>query len=191
MSARPFRVYGLTGGIASGKSTVARLFTEIAGIPVVDADQVSRGLSAEGGAAHSIILKRFGTTERARLREIVFADENARHDLEAILHPLIREESERQLRAAAEKSPAPIVLYEAALLVESGRYRDFDGLIVVEAAPEERIRRLRARDGQNEQMARQILAAQLPDKARSSVATHRILNIFGPPLSRGQHTLTD
>ncbi len=176
MNARAFKVYGLTGGIASGKSTVAQLFTELAGIPVVDADRLTRALSAEGGAAHPLLLKRFGTADRARLRELVFKDAEARRELEAILHPLIRTESERQLAEAAARSSTRTVLYEAALLVESGRHRDFDGLIVVQAPLDMRVRRLMARDQSDEEAARRIIAAQLSDEERAKAATYLIQN---------------
>ncbi|MCM2323997.1 MAG: dephospho-CoA kinase [Oligoflexia bacterium] len=179
----PFVIWGLTGGIASGKSTVARFFEE-ADIPVVDADQISRQLSAPGGAAHDAIVQRFGTAERARLRERVFADPKARRDLEAILHPLIQIESLRQMRALAEQwvprhpsgtGPVPIV-YEAALLVETGRYRTLRGLIVVEAPREARIERLMKRDGSPRELAEKILGAQASDEARRAAATHVIDN---------------
>lgn len=175
-----FVAWGLTGGIASGKSSAAKFFAE-AGIPVLDADQVSRSLTAPGGAAYDSIVQRFGTADRARLREIVFNDPQARKDLEAILHPLIREASMREMeqlaRAAggSDSHPVPVV-YEATLLVETGRYRDFAGLIVVEAPKEDRIARLITRDGSNREMAEKILAAQVSDEARRVAATHVIVN---------------
>lgn len=166
------RVWGLTGGIAAGKSAVAREFERL-GIPVVDADRVAHDLLADGGRAYGPVQIRFGTTDRAKLREIVFKDPQARRDLEAILHPLIQLESEAQLKALAEKGP---VLYEAALLVETKRYRSLAGLIVVEAPLEARLRRLIARDGGTEEAARAVIAAQLSDDARRAVATHVIVN---------------
>ena len=105
------RVWGLTGGIASGKSTVARIFEEL-GVPVIDADEIARGLSQPGGAAHAAVLSRFGTADREKLHGIVFSDPKARGDLEAILHPLIREESARRLSALSNHA---LVLYEAVL----------------------------------------------------------------------------
>src|SRR5271167_754127 len=89
-------VWGLTGGIASGKSSVAR-FLEKAGLYIIDADQLARDLSKEGGKAHPLIVKRFGTADRAKIRETVFNDPKARKDLEAILHPLIGEESRKRM----------------------------------------------------------------------------------------------
>lgn len=168
------RVYGLTGGVASGKSTVARLFAE-AGVPVLDADQLARSLTAPGGRAYDIVLKRFGTVDRAELRKRVFADPKARQDLEAILHPLIREESAKKLEELRQAGHS-LVLYEAALLVEAGRHRDFDGLLVVEADPEVRIQRLMKRDGASRELAEKILAAQTSDELRRKAATRVVVN---------------
>ncbi len=165
------KVFGLTGGIASGKSTASLFFSE-AGIPVIDADLVARELTDHGGRAHDAVLKRFGTTDRAKLRELVFADAKARADLEAILHPLIREESARRI----SETQAPLVIYEATLLVETGRFKDFDGLIVVEAPREERIQRLMARDHSTREIAEKILASQASDESRRAVATFVITN---------------
>lgn len=173
------RIWGLTGGVAAGKSTVAKLL-EKEGLPVVDADQVARELSAPGGAAHAAIVARFGTADRAKLRERVFADPTARRELEAILHPLIAAESERRFRALADAfagDPARFVaVYEAALLVETGRYRDLEGLIVVSAPTAVRRQRLIERDGHAPELADRILAAQIPDSDRRRVATVVIEN---------------
>ena len=175
------RVWGLTGGIASGKSTAARLFAD-EGFQVLDADAISRKLSLPGGAAFNEILNRFGTADRDELRQIVFADPSARRDLEAVLHPKIREESARQIQESAKnhQGDAPCyILYEATLLAETGRYRDFDGLIVVSAPLEMRRERLLARDsikGISPETAERILASQLPDSEREAVATYVIHN---------------
>lgn len=164
-------VWGLTGGIASGKSLVARFFEE-EGWTVVDADQVSRDLSSPGGAAEPAIRARFGTTDRSELRQKIFSDPLARRDLEAILHPLIRMESLGRMRA----SDRPVI-YEAALLVERGRHRDFDGLIVVVSPREDRIRRLMERDRCSRESAEAIIAAQISDDERRAHATHLIENL--------------
>lgn len=172
-----FELWGLTGGIASGKSTVARLF-EINGIAVLDADQVARDLRQPGGAAHDRILKRFGTVDRIRLRELVFTDSKAKKDLEKILHPLIIKESKKRAAEVAKRSPFknPVILYEGALLVETGRYRDMAGLIVVDAPREARLARLIQRDGHSPEMARRILDSQTGDEARIKAASYIIHN---------------
>jgi dephospho-CoA kinase len=189
------KIWGLTGGVASGKSTVARIFSEL-GVPVLDADQVARDLRAPGGAAYDAILARFGTADAQRLREIVFANPVARSELEAILHPLIRAESARRMEAmitgrtsskanasanasasvSASAPPVIPVIYEATLLVETGRYRDFAGLIVVSADESVRLARLMARDNSAEDLARRIVASQIDDEKRRAVASFVIEN---------------
>jgi len=175
-------VWGLTGGIAAGKSLAARLFKEVgeaagAEIAVMDADALARELSLPGGAAHADILKRFGTNDRARLRQMVFSDPRARKDLEALLHPRITAASQAQMeqiekKHAALKNGTPCrILYEAALLVETGRYHDFQGLIVIEAPCELRIQRLIQRDGISAELAQQILNSQASDEQRAKAAT--------------------
>ncbi|HTL10841.1 MAG TPA: dephospho-CoA kinase [Bdellovibrionota bacterium] len=163
------RVWGLTGGIAAGKSSVAKLFAA-QGVAVIDADKLSRELTLPGGRAHAAVVKRFGTDDRRKIRDAVFSDPAARLDLEAILHPLIREESAKAV-AAAVKAGHKDILYEAALLVETERYRDFDGLLVVEAPREVRIDRLMARDGVEREQAEAMIRAQASDEQRRLAAT--------------------
>lgn len=178
-SASKIRAWGLTGGVAAGKSTVAKLF-EKEGLPVIDADEVSRDISAPGGPAHAEILKRFKTGHRAKLREIIFADPAAKRDLELLLHPLIQAESLRRMRLLADAFPGEagrfVVIYEAALLVETGRYRDFEGLIVVSAPLAVRKQRMIERDQLSEALADKILTAQASDADRRRVATVVIEN---------------
>jgi dephospho-CoA kinase len=160
------QLWGLTGGIASGKSTAAALFAEF-GIPVIDADKISRELSAPQGRAHDAIVAKFGTADRKELRRRVFSDPQARKNLEAILHPLIQDETAR----AVQTLKAPLVIYEAALLVETGRYKDLDGLIVIDIPRELRKKRLMERDGITAEEAEKILHAQTDDAARRKAAT--------------------
>ncbi len=173
------KLWGLTGGIASGKSTVARLFAE-EGAATLDADQIARELNAPGGAAHAAIQARFGTADREKLREIVFNDPGARAELEAILHPLIARESLARAKKLAEQAPEgedrAIVIYEAALLVETGRYRDLDGLIVVSSPTGLRRERLIERDASDPELADKILASQISDEERERVADFVIEN---------------
>jgi dephospho-CoA kinase len=165
------RVVGLTGGVASGKSAVARIL-KARGIPVVDADQVSHELLAEEGPVREAVIARFGTADRAELRARVFARPEERRALEAILHPAIRAESERRIRAFSQ----PLVVYEAALLVETGRARELDALVVVEAPLEARIERLMKRDGCARADAERIVGSQATDEARRAAATYLITN---------------
>ncbi len=165
------RVVGLTGGVASGKSAVARILKSH-GIPVVDADQVSHELLAAEGPVREAVIARFGTADRAELRARVFARPEERRALEALLHPAIRAESERRIRAFSE----PLVVYEAALLVETGRARELDALVVVEAPREARIERLMKRDGCARADAERIVQSQTTDEARRAAATSLIVN---------------
>jgi dephospho-CoA kinase len=169
-------VWGLTGGVASGKTTVARFF-EAEGVMVLDADQIARDLSSEGGKAYPAILKRFGTNDRRKLRQMIFIDDKAREDLEAILHPMIRDESYARMAAASKvsrlraKDGRVPVIYEAALLVESGRFREFEGLIVVQASRDVRMQRLVNRDRIEEALADHMISSQISDAERGKVAS--------------------
>ncbi len=167
---------GLTGGIATGKSTVASLLTRLFAVPVVDADQVSRQVVATGQPALQALALAFpqamvqdGALDRAVLRQIISHDAAARRQVEAILHPAIYAETRRQLDALAAQGHAHAII-EAALLVETGGYRSYDLLIVASCAPEEQIRRVMERDGVSEADARAIQAAQLPMEAKEAVA---------------------
>lgn len=163
-----FTLFGLTGGIACGKSTVAGFFAR-RGVPVIDADLVARqvvapgteGLSEIVGAFGAEILSSDGTLDRTKMASIVFADTRARRRLEAITHPRIRE---RTVTLAAELSRQghTIAAYEAALLVEKGLTEMFRPLVVVAVDPEVQVRRLMVRDGASEIQARSRLEAQMP-----------------------------
>jgi dephospho-CoA kinase len=172
------KVFGLTGGVASGKSTVARLFHELGDIPVLDADQVARDLRAPGQPGHAALLRRFGTVDRGELRSLLVRDPSAKADLEAILHPLIREESTRRLEALASTHPeAPFLLYEATLLIESGRASEFDGVIVVTSPLPERLSRIQTRDRIGKEEALALIDAQSPDSFRLKHALFHVQNL--------------
>lgn len=169
-------IVGLTGGIAAGKSTAAKILQEL-GAHVIDADRIARDLTEPGGKALDSIQKRFGTSDRKKLREIVFKDPAARKDLEKILHPLIQEESRKKISAIQNQhGPGVLIIYEAALLVETGRHKEFDAVIVVEAPPETRIERIVSRDGLDRSLAQQMIGAQMSDEKRRSAATFVIEN---------------
>ncbi len=169
---------GLTGGIGVGKSTVARIFNEIGGVPTLDADQVARALRAPGGRAEPLILKRFNTTDRTQLREIITKDPLAKKDLEAILHPLIQQISESEFkRLESESSGAPFLIYEATLLIESGRAPDFDAILVVTAPLPDRLSRIMARDGISKEASLALIDSQMSDADRLKVADYRIENL--------------
>jgi dephospho-CoA kinase len=165
---------GLTGGIASGKSSVGRLF-EARGVSVIDADALARALTAPGGAAMPAIVQAFGrdyvdasgALDRAKMRATAFADPARRKRLEAILHPLIRAETDR-LAAAATSA---YVMLMIPLLVESKRPRErCDRIVVVDVTEATQLARVIARDGLAPDQARAIIAAQATRAARLAEA---------------------
>jgi dephospho-CoA kinase len=149
----------ITGGIGSGKSTVVKLFGEL-GIPSVDADAVARQVR-DLPSVHADILKRFGTTDKSELRRIIIQDPQSKNDLEKILLPKIKEFSEKKMKAIEASYSAPFLLYEAILIIQSGRAGEFDGLIVVSASDEDRIKRIQERDQVSEEVAKSMLKAQM------------------------------
>lgn len=177
-----FAIVGLTGGIGSGKSTVARMFADL-GVPIVDADQVARevvepgsdGLKAVVAAFGEDVLDPDGRLDRAKLGERVFGDEAARKRLEGILHPRIAARSMERLMALSKEGHA-YALYEAALLVENGSHRMMGALIVVAADEARQIARVRARDGLDEDAARARIASQLPLADKVAVADYVVHN---------------
>jgi dephospho-CoA kinase len=178
---RGLKVLGLTGGIGSGKSTVARLISEL-GVPVLDADQLAREVVepgrpalAEVAAAWPEAIGPDGKVARKKLADIVFADPAQRLRLEAIMHPRIQVLADERFDDLARKGHA-LAIYEASLLVESGRYKDFDGLVVVTASPETQLERLLARGDLSEAEAQARIDAQLPLLAKVRVATHLVDN---------------
>ncbi len=175
-------IVGLTGGIASGKSAVARLLESL-GVAVVDADQVARGVVAAGTEGLSEIVTAFGagmlladgSLDRKALGQVVFADPSKRKLLESITHPRIAAQSMAALGALAVRGD-PYAVYEAALLVENGTYRMMQALVVVAAKRETQLARVMARDGLDEESARARLDAQAPLEAKLAVADHVIWN---------------
>jgi len=177
-----FAIVGLTGGIGSGKSTVARMFAE-QGVPVVDADQIARevvepgteGLRAVVEAFSEDVLDEAGRLDRAKLAERVFSDAAARERLESILHPRIAAASRARLGELA-RAGHPYAVYEAALLVENRSYETTQALVVVSASEQTQIARVCARDGVDEEAARSRIAAQLPLRDKVAVADYVISN---------------
>jgi len=171
---------GLTGGIGSGKSTVAELFAA-SGAGVVDTDQISHFLTGRNQPALTQIAHKFGsefiaadgTLDRIRMRELVFSDQTARKNLEGILHPLIREETARQVQNAI----APYVIVVVPLLLESGSYRQtMNRVLVVDCEPETQIRRVTERSGLTREEVLSIMDTQVPRERRLSEANDIIDN---------------
>ncbi len=173
-------VIGVTGGIGCGKTTTANLFAAL-GAAVVDTDDISRELTAPGGAAIPAIRARFGSgyvttdgaLDRPAMRALAFSQPDARRDLEAILHPLIRAESARRV-AAAE---APYVLLVVPLLVESGAYRaTLDRVLVIDCPEDQQVERVVRRSGLSAGEVEAIMAQQASRAQRLAAADDVIHN---------------
>ena len=163
------KIIGLTGGIATGKSTVARLLAEQHGARIIDADQLSREVVAPGSPALVPIAELFGpevisadgTLDRQAVRKLVFSDPARRRALEALLHPAIAELALLRLEEARQAG-ASVAVYMAPLLIEAGATDRVDEIWVVTVKPEAQLSRLMARDQCSLEQARQIVAAQMP-----------------------------
>lgn len=175
---RPLRI-GLTGGIASGKSVVADMFAEL-GVPVIDTDVIAREVVQPGQPALDEIRERFGETiidaagnlNRAALRELIFSDDTARLDLEAILHPRIGAETRRQ----ADAADSDYQLIVVPLLVGSPLMQFVDRILVVDCQEDTQIRRLLERDTESVEQAERILAAQASREERLAIADDVVNN---------------
>lgn len=177
---------GLTGGIGSGKSTVAKLLAD-AGFTVVDADKIAREIMEPGSPVLDDVAAAFGddliradgSLDRGELARRAFVDKQATEKLNSITHPAIRAESERRF-AAAEAAGEPAVVYDMPLLVELGMHRDMDLTIVVDVDAEERVRRLTSSRGLDESDARARIAQQI-DAATRNAAADIIIDNNGDP----------
>lgn len=176
----PSFIVGLTGGIGSGKSTVADMFQTL-GATVIDSDAVSHRLTAAGGAAIAAIRDAFGADfidesgalDRTRMRQLAFGASSARLRLESILHPMIRNE----MWARASSAPPPYCLLVVPLLFETAGYAELPGRILVVDCPEQtQLARTMQRSGLNESTVRSIMAQQLDREARLARADDVIVN---------------
>jgi len=180
---------GLTGGIASGKTMVADFFSSL-GVPVIDTDIIARQVVEPGTAALGEIRITFGdeiihddgSLDRKAMREIVFAETEKREQLEAIVHPRIREETLRQMDAA----DGPYMIIVVPLLVESPLSELMDRVLVVDCSTEIQLERLLLRDGENEATARRIISAQASREDRLAIADDIIDNNSDPGNAREQ-----
>jgi dephospho-CoA kinase len=170
---------GLTGGIASGKTTVASLFAA-RGVPVIDTDEISRAVVAPGQPALETIARQFGSKildpdgglDRRRARELIFGDPARRRQLESILHPIIL----RELKRLSALAGGPYQILVIPLLVEGGLEGDVDRVLVVDASPERQVERLLQRDAENPQQAQAMIAAQAQRQTRLAKADDVITN---------------
>jgi dephospho-CoA kinase len=157
----------LTGGIATGKSHVRAQF-EALGVPTIDSDTLARQAVAPGSTGFDAVIRRFGpdivdpsgALDRRKLAGIVFQDPQARHDLEAIVHPVVRQATEAWFDSLDSRHPFAVA--DIPLLFETGRDADFDAVIVTACDSETQVRRVITRDRVTEAEARQRIAAQLP-----------------------------
>jgi dephospho-CoA kinase len=186
-------VVGLTGGIGSGKTTVANHFAEL-GVTLVDTDLIAHQLTGPGGMAMPAIQAEFGATviaadgrlDRAAMRQLAFSDPAARRRLEAILHPLIRQESERQLAAAT----SPYAILVVPLLVEGGKPRErAQRVLVVDCQPQTQIDRVMKRNNLPREQVEAILAAQA-SRAQRLAAADDLIDNDGAPDTLAQRVRT-
>ena len=175
---------GLTGGIGSGKSTVATLLAE-QGAGVIDADAISRQLTTPGGRAMPAIVAEFGSEylsaagalERDRMRRLIHSDASARQRLEAIIHPMVGQETFRQTRLLAEQGK-PCMVFDVPLLVESAHWRkNVDHVLVVDCTPEVQIQRVMARNQLPLNEVERIIASQASRERRLSAADSVLFNV--------------
>ena len=174
------RSLGLTGGIGSGKSTVATLLVGH-GATLVDTDAIAHALTLPGGAAMPALRKRFGSAiagpdgamDRVQMRSLVLADPQAKLALEAILHPMIGQEALRQAAAAGEG----VVVFDVPLMTEASHWRQrCDRILVVDCHAATQVQRVMARSGWSAEQAERVIALQLPRDARRAIADAVIVN---------------
>jgi len=171
---------GLTGGVASGKSTVAAILAEL-GAVVVDADLLAREVVAPGTPGLAAVVAEFGdgvlgadgSLDRPALGAVVFADEAARRRLEAIVHPLVRARG-RELEEAAP--PGAVVVHDIPLLAETGQAAGFDAVVVVDVPVETQVERMVSQRGMSREDAEARIAAQATREQRLAVATYVVDN---------------
>ncbi len=177
-ASRPLRI-GLTGGIASGKTTVANFFADL-GVPIIDTDVIARDVVAKGAPALAQIRADFGDSvfnedgvlDRKAMRKLVFSDDSKRRQLEGILHPRIREAAVVQAQAVTD----PYMIIVVPLLVGSPMKAFMDRALVVDCGENVQLRRLLARDTENEAQARRMIAAQTSREERLAIADDVLVN---------------
>lgn len=172
---------GLTGGIATGKSTVAEMLRR-RGCHVLHADQIAHDLMRPGQPAYDQVVRAFGrevlqpdgTIDRERLGRIIFADGVRREHLNRIVHPRVLAAADKEFTRLAEKDPTGIAVLEAALLIEAGYHRQLDKLIVTWCRPEQQVERAMEKTRLSREEAEQRIAAQLPQDDKRRLADYKI-----------------
>lgn len=190
---RPFLLVGLTGGIATGKSTVDAVLREL-GACIIDADVLAREVVEPGEPALAEIAAEFGSgvlgpdgrLDRKALGAIVFADPDRRRKLEAMTHPRIRERFQRQIDALAAENFHGLVFFDAPVMIESGNYRNMDKLVVVITDEPTQIARLMARDGIDRAEALRKIRSQMPLTEKAKLADYVIDNSGDRPATEAR-----
>jgi dephospho-CoA kinase len=180
---RRFLLVGLTGGIATGKSSVSAILRRL-GSEIIDADHLARDVVEPGQPAWTEIVAEFGqdvvtaggALDRKKLGAIVFANPERRRRLEAITHPAIRERFLARLDELAERGFTGIVVFDAAVMIESGNYKNMDRLVVVVTDEATQMARLRGRDGTDDAEGRRKIASQMPLAEKAKLADYVIDN---------------
>jgi dephospho-CoA kinase len=187
---------GLTGGIGSGKSVVAQIFARL-GAHLIDADELAREAVRPDRPVLKRIVEAFGpeilnpdgTLDRAKLGRAVFEDSEKRERLNSIVHPYVFREEERRRKEIAQKDPKAIILFDAALLIETGSYQLMDKVILVTIDRRNQIGRIMKRDGLSRQEAVRRIEAQMPQAKKKGKADYRIdggqpLNVIEDQVSK-------
>ena len=174
---------GLTGGIGSGKSTAAKVLAQL-GAAVIDADAMARSVTAPGGPAIAPLRAAFGEAvldaqgglDRQRMRELAFTDAQVKKQLEAIVHPLVKQAIDQEAQSALAAG-ARVLVFDIPLLVESGRWRSqVDGVLVIDCSTETQIARVQARNGWPREQILSVIQAQATRAQRQAAADWLILN---------------
>ncbi len=184
---------GLTGGIASGKSAVGKMFVEL-GCHLIDADRIVHELFEPGQAVNKAVVDAFGprvlgaggAIDRKILGEIVFGDEAERKTLNSLVHPTTIQRQKDWLNRLESEEPGAVGIVEAALMVESGTYKNYDKVIVVVCSPEAQRRRLRTRSNLSEEQIAARIAAQMPLEEKARFADFVIDTSGTPESTRAQ-----
>ena len=174
---------GLTGGIATGKSTVGAMFVEL-GCHLIESDQITHQLFEPGQAVHAAVVKQFGnrilapdgTIDRRILGDIVFKDPQARAKLNSLVHPAIIQRQQEWLNDMEAQDPHGIAIVDAALMIEVGTYKNYDKVIVVTCSPEIQRERLRSRSALSEEKIESRIRSQMPNEEKTKYADFVIDN---------------
>ena len=176
-------IVGLTGSIATGKSTVSAMLSELGGV-IIDADKIVRQVQRPGEPALREIVEFFGEEillpnqelDRAKLGSLVFGNEDNRQRLNSIVHPRVRDERDRQTAAAIRANPQAVVIWDIPLLIETGIYKEVDKVVVVYVDPDTQWQRLLARDELSPEQAKSRIAAQMSIEQKKEYADYLIDN---------------